>query len=384
MLLYQQTPVGEKIKLGKPYFDNKLLESFFRPYKIKFYDSGTSALAAAILACINKKNIKMPEVIIPAYSCPDLVSAILFAGGSPVLVDFIKDRPWIDLDQLQEKITSNTVAIIAVNLFGIPERLQEIKDIASKEDITFIEDSAQSFPISENSIKWSGDIVILSFGRGKPVNMLTGGAVLFLENGVDELLPEVHDDLNSSFVETIKYIIKSNIYNLTISPYVYGFLEKMPFLHVGETRFKKHHCIEPMNSAALSFLHRNIKLFSERTNEIQSRYTELLSSIHNGRLIDLPTECCGGNKPHILRYPILCSDVVYREKIFLNLRTKGIGVSKMYQCVIPKVKGMNSQVNIGGTFKNAVAFADRLITLPMHSRTTNVGLKHIRAILSVD
>ncbi len=58
MLLYQQTPVGEKIKLGKPYLDNKLLESFFRPYKIKFYDSGTSALAAAILACINKKILR--------------------------------------------------------------------------------------------------------------------------------------------------------------------------------------------------------------------------------------------------------------------------------------------------------------------------------------
>jgi len=70
--------------------------------------------------------------------------------------------------------------------------------------------------------------------------------------------------------------------------------------------------------------------------------------------------------------------------LYINLRKKGIGVSKMYQSVIPKVKGMNSQVNIGGTFKNAVAFADRLITLPMHSRTTDMDLKHIRAILSLD
>ena len=382
MLLYQQTPVGEEINLDKPYFDNKLLESFFRPYKIKFYDSGTSALAAAILACINKKNIKMPEVIIPAYSCPDLVSAILFTGGSPVLVDFIKDRPWIDLDQLQEKITSNTVAIIAVNLFGIPERLQEIKDIASKEDITFIEDSAQSFPISENSIKWSGDIVILSFGRGKPVNMLTGGAVLSLEENIGELIPAAKDVVNTGIIGNIKYRIKASIYNLTISPYLYGYLEELPFLHVGETRFKKLHGIKAMNAATMTFLHRNIKIFLERENEMQNCYTELLSSIQNDRLIDLATGCFGNNKPYLLRYPVLCSDIDYRERLYVDLKNKGIGVSKMYQNIIPNITGLKDKLFIDETFDNARAFADRLITLPTHTRITKVDLKNIRTILS--
>jgi len=384
MLLYQQTPVGEKINLDKPYFDSKLLESFFRPYKIKFYDSGTSALAAAILACINKKNIKTPEVIMPAYSCPDLVSAILFAGGSPVLVDFIKDRPWIDLDQLQQKITSNTVAIIAVNLFGIPERLQEIKDLTSKEDITLIEDNAQSFPVSENTIKWTRDVVVLSFGRGKPVNMLTGGAVLFLENGIGEILPEFQYPVNSSFIEDIKYRIKASIYNMTISPYLYGCLEKLPFLHVGETRFKNHHSIEPMNSATMTYLHRNIELFFERKNEIRNRYTELLSTLHNDRIIDLLTECCDSNIPYLLRYPVLCSDVDYREKLYLELKDKGIGVSKMYQNIIPHITGLKGSLCIKETFSNAKEFADRLMTLPMHSRTTDADLKHIQCILSAD
>jgi dTDP-4-amino-4,6-dideoxygalactose transaminase len=384
MLLYQQTPVGEKIKLGKPDSDNGLIESFFRPYTIKFYDSGTSALAAAILACINKKNIKTPEIIMPAYSCPDLVSAILYAGGNPVLVDFVENRPWMDLDQLQEKITSNTIAVIAVNLFGIPERLQAIKKLTEKKEILLIEDSAQSFAISGNSIKWSGDIVILSFGRGKPVNMLNGGSVLFHEKNIGELLPTVKDATNAGIIEDIKYRIKAGIYNLTISPYLYGYLEKLPFLHVGETRFKNLRGIEAMNAASMVFLYHNIKLFSERKSDLLNRYTELLSSVHNDKLIDLPKECRDKNIPYLLRYPLLCSDIEYRDELYRNLRSKGIGVSKMYQSIIPTVKGMKSQVSMGGTFKNSVAFADRLITLSMHSRTTDLDLKHIRVILSGD
>jgi len=384
MLPYQQTPVGEKIKLGEPNFDNEIIESFFKPYNIKYYDSGTSALAVAILACINKKNIKTPEIIMPAYSCPDLVSAILYAGGSPVLVDFVKNRPWMDLDQLQEKITPNTVAVIAVNLFGIPERLQEIKDLTSKEDITLIEDNAQSFPVSENTIKWTGDVVVLSFGRGKPVNMLTGGAVLFLENGIGEILPEFQYPVNSSFIEDIKYRIKASIYNMTISPYLYGCLEKLPFLHVGETRFNNHHSIEPMNSATMTYLHRNIELFFERKNEIRNRYTELLSTLHNDRIIDLPTECCDSNIPYLLRYPVLCSDVDYREKIYLDLRKNGIGASLMYQKIIPEIEGLYDLLQDEKKYINAKEFASRLLTLPVHQRITERDHNIIQNVFSIN
>ena len=384
MLLYQQTPVGEKIKLGKPYFDNKLLESFFRPYKIKFYDSGTSALAAAILASINKTNGTTPEVLIPAYSCPDLVSAILYAGARPILVDFEEDRPWMDLDQLQWKITSKTTAVIAVNLFGIPERLKAIKEITDKNNITLIEDSAQSFPYAENSMNYSGDIVILSFGRGKPVNMLTGGAVLFIEKKIGKLLPEVEGIEKSSLDKNIKYMIKASIYNILISPYIYGYLEKLPFLHLGETRFVKHHSIETINSAMLAHLYRNIKSLIERRNDIQRNYVDILSNIDNDRLINLPTECQGGSVQYLLRYPVLCVDIDYRDKLYLNLRKKGVGVSTMYQSVIPRVEGIKGQVSLGGVFKNAVAFADRLITLPLHTRTTDANLEHTRSILSAD
>ena len=173
MLVYQQTPVGERIKLGRPDSDIDALQSIFRPYTAPFYNSGTSALAAAIIVSINKRRTSSPEVIIPAYTCPDLVSAILFAGAQPILVDFEKDKPWIDLDQLQEKITTETVAVIAVNLFGIPERIKLLKEIIGEKNITLIEDSAQSFLTPEESMRCLGDIVVLSFGRGKPVNMLT-------------------------------------------------------------------------------------------------------------------------------------------------------------------------------------------------------------------
>lgn len=386
MLHYQHTPVGEKIDLSRASSDIGMLESIFTPFKVKFYDSGTSALATAVSVSIRQKNIKSPEIIIPAYSCPDLLSAIIYTGARPVLVDFEKDRPWMDLQQLQESITSETVAVIAVNFLGIPERLNKIREITKNNSINLIEDSAQFFPYTDTAMNCSGDMVVLSFGRGKPVNMLTGGALLFRDNVTDKLLPESGTNVRNGTVESIKYLIKTNIYNLTIMPCLYGFFEKLPFLHVGKTRYKNHHSINAMNDAAKGFLYHNIQISIDRSSKIQNHYMNMLSNLDNGKLINLATACCGINLPRMLRYPVLCRDISVREELYKKLRERGIGVSKMYQRILPEISGVADNLcdSQRKTFKNAIEFADRLLTLPTHSRITDTDLEQIKILLSSD
>src|SRR5690606_25588815 len=116
-------------------------------YEAIFLDSGTSALSGAIKLAIDaRKPAGTPEVLIPAYGCPDLISAIVAQGATPVLVDFIQNRPWMDLEKVEEAISANTVGIVAVNFLGIPERLPQLSAIAKHHSVHLIDDSAQCFP----------------------------------------------------------------------------------------------------------------------------------------------------------------------------------------------------------------------------------------------
>ena len=92
-MFYQLPPVGNPVRLSGGRHDESLLQEIFSPYSPRFFDSGTSALAASVLVAINVKGASDPEVILPAYGCPDLISAVVFAGKRPVLVPIQADRP---------------------------------------------------------------------------------------------------------------------------------------------------------------------------------------------------------------------------------------------------------------------------------------------------
>ena len=181
-------PVGNPIHLHKAQVDF----TQFQPFQVDFYHSGTSALAAAIIACKKLKSDveNNAEIILPAYGCPDLISAILYAGAKPVLVDLDPNTPWMSLSAISQAITEKTIAIVAVRFLGISERMQQLRDICCTHKLALIEDSAQGFPVTSPATYWRGDFNILSFGRGKPVNLLTGGAVLCTNPELQALLPK--------------------------------------------------------------------------------------------------------------------------------------------------------------------------------------------------
>lgn len=94
-MFYQLPPVGHPVRLSDGHYDDSLLQAVFSPYSPRFFDSGTAALAASILVSISKKATPEPEVILPAYGCPDLISAVVYAGAKPVLVD-LEEKPSMD------------------------------------------------------------------------------------------------------------------------------------------------------------------------------------------------------------------------------------------------------------------------------------------------
>ena len=85
---------------------------------LQLYDSGTAALATAIRDALLRHGSASPEVIFPAYGCPQLVSACLYAGARPRFVDTAAGQWGYDLQALRGALTPDTVAVIAADLLG--------------------------------------------------------------------------------------------------------------------------------------------------------------------------------------------------------------------------------------------------------------------------
>lgn len=384
MFFSKLPPVGNPVTRERSKKLNEL--SVFSSYQVHFYASGTAALAAALLAAIAEVNsetgstvIRRTEVILPAYACPDLVSAVVFTGATPVLVDLQAESPWMDLAALSSAITEHTVAIVAVDLFGIRERWQQLRAIAEQHDLLLIEDSAQYFPGAEESIDWHGDMVILSFGRGKPVSLLGGGAVLTKNAGLYERLPKPAP-VPANGLKRWQYGLKTGAYNAMISPILYWILLALPFLHLGETRYHPLSAIAAMDQVRLDLLASNIFRYQNdaaaaaRRDKISAMLDTIDFVVNLPEINDTPV------KTRLLRYPLLVGGTS-RDRVYRKLERAGLGASIMYPASLPMIAGVEQLLGDSQRYPNAEAFAARLITLPLHSSVSDKKIAQMKAVI---
>jgi dTDP-4-amino-4,6-dideoxygalactose transaminase len=368
-MFFQLPPAGEPVSLRSTSGSIKQLQQLFTPWMPRFYSSGTAALAAAVRAAADLRNVQAPEVILPAYGCPDLVSAAIFAGVKPVLVDFEPERPWMDPVQLAKCLNPSTVAVVAVSLFGMPERLDALRELIGSLPVTLIEDSAQLFPAGSDENAWKGDVVVLSFGRGKPVTLLGGGAVLCRDTMLGDLFPMPPGDPGDGWAAKQLFMIKASLYNLASQPRLYWILDATPFLRLGETRYHSLTSIGPMDAGRLHLLAGNIEAYRKRHDLVRSWLTKMLteSKREHIHLIDLPKVCGLSTQSRLLRYPLLVAGD-QRDQLLHLFNKQGLGATGMYPSALPSISGLEGLLQDQGPFPVAADFARRIMTLPTHSR----------------
>lgn len=359
-------PVGNSIRLQQTQLDL----SQFGKHEVRFYQSGTAALAAALLAVKSTQAQKTnkPEVLLPAYTCPDLISACMFAGVKPILVDFEELTCHMSLSDIAQKITADTVAIIAVRFLGIAERMKDLSTICHEHGLNLIEDSAQGFPVNSPDTYWKGDLTIISFGRGKPVNLLGGGAVLTGKEFMKHLPPAQNEEKPSHFISNIKYCQKVRIYNLLINPAMYNIVTRIPGLSLGETIYKELSAIKALPYPIINYIAANIHHYQSLAN-CGNRWHKLIKSVSSTKFIDLPGASGHDFDMPLLRYPLLIRSEQHHTDIYGAL--KQFGVSVMYKDPLYNIKGIPQIVQSQGADLTAdKTFAKALITLPTHSAMT--------------
>src|SRR5450755_3177616 len=102
------------------------LSEAFPGYETTACGSGTQALALALQTVARNAQSRAPEALLPAYGCPDLVAACLHAGVRPRLVDTAAGAWGFDVEKLGETVSSDTVALVAVNLLGTGDQAEQL------------------------------------------------------------------------------------------------------------------------------------------------------------------------------------------------------------------------------------------------------------------
>jgi len=153
--------------------------------------SGTAALRVALAAI---GIVPGDEVITQGFTFVATWEAILDAGAIPVFAE-IDDTLCVDPDDLPNKISSRTKAIMPVHMCGAQARISEIVGVAGKHDIPVIEDTAQSCggKLNGKSLGSFGKTGTFSFDSVK--TMTTGEGGMIITDDIDLFIKasEYHD-----------------------------------------------------------------------------------------------------------------------------------------------------------------------------------------------
>ena len=165
--------------------------------------NGTDALQIALMALDLKKG---DEIITTNFSFASTIEVILLLGLKPVIVDIDPRTFNIDPSLIENKITERTKVIIPVHLFGQSCRIEEIIEIANKNNLQVIEDNAQAlgsqykFSNSEKQMTGTiGDIGTTSFFPSKNLGCYGDGGAIFTNS--DNLAYKMRGIVNHGMYE---------------------------------------------------------------------------------------------------------------------------------------------------------------------------------------
>lgn len=120
------------------------------------------------------------EVIIPAFTMIATAFAVCYVGAKPVFVDVDKNTWNIDVNSIENKISSRTKAIIPVHIFGNPCNMTKICSIAKRYNLYIVEDAAEAHGAEYKNKKVGNfsNIGCFSFFANKNLTTGEGGMVV--------------------------------------------------------------------------------------------------------------------------------------------------------------------------------------------------------------
>jgi dTDP-4-amino-4,6-dideoxygalactose transaminase len=341
--------------------------------------SGTQALQIAIslLRARLGAGTSVP-VALPAFSCFDVASAAVGAGGPIALYDLDPATLAPDEDSLERVLAGGARIVVAAPLYGIPIPWEPFVERVARHGAVLIEDAAQGHGASWNgrALGTLGTTSTLSFGRGKGWTGGGGGAVL--TRGGDRLHSIRLDESSAAGEAALVFgLVAQNVFG---RPALYGIPSSIPALGLGETTYKAPTVPVSMARAAAGAL---LSTCATSTREAQQRRENAAGMLARlaaaGRV--LPIRAPQGAVPGYLRLPLRISGGLGAARAVM--RAGAHGVTRSYPSTLAALPAVVSRlVDIERRWPGAETLVRELITVPTHSLVSSGEAEEIARLLT--
>lgn len=357
-------PLEEFIPYMQQIWDNKILTNngpfhkqleyalcdYLGVEHLSLFTNGTIALVTALQA------LRITgEVITTPYSFVATAHSLLWNNIKPVFVDIDPVTCNIDPDRVEEAITPQCTAILAVHCYGNPCAVERIQQIADTYGLKVIYDAAHAFGVryKGESLLKHGDLSVLSFHATKVFNTFEGGAII---------CPDAKTKLRIDYLKNFGFADEVTV----TAPGINGKMSEI--------------------NAAFGLLQlKHVDDVIARRREVEAYYRKSLADVPGISLLPefVATE---GNASY---FPILVGDnyPLGRDALYQKLKAAGIHGRRYFYPLIsdmPMYRGLPSADS--KRMPHANQLAQQVICLPMHSALTETEqarvVKKIRASIS--
>ena len=348
--------------------------------------SGTAALIVALKA-LRALEPRRAEVVIPAYCCPNVLAAVVLAGAAPVLCDIGAQGAGYDERQLERLVGPQTLAVVVVHLLGVASETDAVIRLARSHGAYVVEDAAQAFgnEIVVNRAGAEGrrrrlgtlaDVGVFSFGRGKPLTLGAGGALVTASAEVARAVEAQVAGL--AVADSRKDTARALLYGAFFNPALYWLPRSLPFLHLGETHFSLTVRLARMSGFCAALGARLLPHYHSALEARRAQGERLMSRLADGQAA-WPLARLGEGQAY-LRLPLR---VEAGRRRALLARLGRLGATGMYPLPLSRQPGAALYLGrqAADIYPNAERLSQELLTLPLHGLLTEADLRALEEAL---
>jgi len=363
-------------------FRNAICEKFNVKYCF-FWGTGRTGMAFLLKSLYELDNKKRNEIIIPSYTCYSVPASIEYAGLKVRICDIDLQTMDFDYSKIMNQNFENVLAIISANLYGIPNNLEKLENLAKKHNIFFIDDAAQAMGAKFNKryAGTFGDAGLFSLDKGKNITTLNGGIIVTNSTKIAKKLNEYQNHLQqNNLIQQIILILKIVIYSIFIKPLFYWIPNKLPFLKLGQTIYDSEMPLISFDKIQAAIGVELLKKLEIISNKRIINSSKLISMLDNINEITIP-KFTSKSSPVYLRFPILVNRKD-KQTIIEKLNSFNFGATGSYPESVYKIN--ETQKHINHDYSNGESgnkLAQEVITLPTHEYVKEKDLMSMQSIL---
>jgi len=162
---------------GKPDFEflGKKLSVYFPGKSFAFTDMGRSAFRIIV----EKLNLKNSQILLPAFICDIFYFVLKEYNIEPIFLDIDLKTFHLKIEEIPQKITPKTKAILICHTFGLPLDIEKLYFALQNSKVLIIEDCAHSFGAKYREVPTGNFGTLSFFSLYKQFPIARGGLLVF-------------------------------------------------------------------------------------------------------------------------------------------------------------------------------------------------------------